>query len=226
MPTTEWLKKEFDYGYDSGNVTGWFPNRVRRLEEKKIGGSYRRVFNLAIRPYLRSDSSVMELGPGNGAWSRAMLKSIPNGNLATIDYQDVSGWLKPEQYGGRLHCHQVVDNSFDCIADDSIDFFWSMGVLCHNNQDHIYEILRHSIAKMRSGAMACHQYSDWGKLNQFGWERGGVPSEFQELDDDQIWWPRNSKSEMKGIAEAAGWQVVSTDLDLVQRDSMILLTKR
>ena len=225
MPTTEWLKKEFDYGYDSGNVTGWFPNKVRRLEEKKIGGSYRRVFNVAIRPYLNSNSNVMELGPGNGAWSRAILKHIPNGSLATIDYQDVSDWLAPDQFDGRLNCHQVSDNSFSCIADNSIDFFWSMGVLCHNNQNHIYEILRHSLDKMKVGAMACHQYSDWEKLSQFGWERGGVPTEFQELEDDEIWWPRNSQSEMKEIAESAGWQVVSADLDLVQRDSMILLTK-
>ena len=95
MPTTDWLKKEFDYGYDSGNVTAWFPNKVRRQEEKKIGGSYRQVFNHAILPHLKSDSSVMELGPGNGAWSRAILNSIPDGRLATIDYQDCLLYTSP-----------------------------------------------------------------------------------------------------------------------------------
>ena len=225
MPTTEWLKKEFDYGYDSGNVTDWFPNKVRRAEEKKIGGSYRRVFNLAIKPHLKPDSQVMELGPGNGAWSRAILSQVTEGGLTAVDYQDVAQWLHPEWYDGRLQCHQVTDNSFDCIEDETIDFFWSMGVLCHNNQNQIFEILRNSLAKMKPGAVSCHQYSDWEKLSEYGWERGGVPTEFQELNDDEIWWPRNSKSEMQEIAESAGWKVLSPDLNLVQRDSMILLQK-
>ncbi len=43
MPTIDWLKQEFGYGYDSGNVTSFFASRVRRSEEKRIGGSYRKV---------------------------------------------------------------------------------------------------------------------------------------------------------------------------------------
>ena len=35
MPTIDWLKKEFDYGYDSGNVLGLLANKVRRGEEKR-----------------------------------------------------------------------------------------------------------------------------------------------------------------------------------------------
>ena len=73
MPTIDWLKQEFGYGYDSGNVTSFFANRVRRNEEKRIGGSYRRVFKEAIRPFVKSDSNVLELGPGKGSWSRSIM---------------------------------------------------------------------------------------------------------------------------------------------------------
>ena len=226
MPTTQWLKKEFDYGYDSGNVTAWFPNRIRRSEERKIGGSYRNVFRKAIQPYIQSDSTVLELGPGNGAWSRAILGELKNGKLLTVDYQDVSQWLVPEKYNHRLQCHQVTDNSFGCIDDESVDYFWSMGVLCHNNQDSIAEILTNSLQKLRPGAFACHQYSDWQKLTEFGWNRGGVPSGFQDLTDDEIWWPRNSQKEMTEIAINSGWEVIAADLNLVRRDSIILLRKK
>ncbi len=225
MPTMEWLKQEFDYGYDSGNVTGWFPNRIRRLEERKIGGSYRKIFLEAIVPFITESSTVLELGPGNGAWSRAILSQLAEGRLITVDYQDVTQWLSPMTYAGRLECHQVTDNRFSCIDNDSIDFFWSMGVLCHNNQDHIEQILSHSIQKLKPGAFACHQYSDWEKLNEFGWQRGGVPEEFQQLNDDEIWWPRNNQNAMLDIAERCGWEVVTPDLNLVQRDSIILLRK-
>ncbi len=225
MPTISWLKSEFGYGYDSGNVTSIIPNRVRRNEEKKIGGSYRRVFYDAIKPNLRPDSQVMELGPGRGAWSRAILGSIPEGKLTTVDFQDVGEWLEPEKYNGRLECLQVFDNTFSPVDDDSIDFFWSMGVLCHNNQDHVSEILTSAISKMRPGAHACHQFADWKKLDRFGWGRGGVPKEFRELNDDEIWWPRNSTAEMVSLAETAGWQVVKADMGLLRRDGMILLKR-
>ena len=137
MPTINWLKKEFGYGYDSGNVTSMFANRVRRDEEKRIGGSYRKVFNEAIRPYVKANSDVLELGPGKGSWSRSIMSLVTNGTLTTVDFQDVTEWLKPENYNGRLQCNQVSDNTFSCVEDHSIDFFWSMGVLCHNNQTHI-----------------------------------------------------------------------------------------
>ncbi|MDG1874560.1 MAG: class I SAM-dependent methyltransferase [Mariniblastus sp.] len=223
MPTTEWLKKEFDYGYDSGNVLGLLPNKVRRSEEKRIGGSYRRVFKQAILPFLKPDSRVMELGPGNGAWSRAILQHIPNGKLITVDYQDVTQWLDPEQFEGRLECHQVNENSFSCIEDGSIDFFWSMGVLCHNNQKHIGEILRNARPKLKPGKFACHQYANWDKLEQYGWRRGGVPAEFQQMADDEIWWPRNNQMNMVSLSVDAGWTVVRPDLKLLQRDGVIQL---
>ena len=97
-----------------------------------------------------------------------ILKQIPDGRLFTVDFQDVEKWLQPERYDGRLVCNQVADNSFDCIEDGSIDFFWSMGVLCHNNQDHISEILANALPKIKPGGIACHQYSDWDKLNEYG----------------------------------------------------------
>ncbi len=223
MPTTDWLKKEFDYGYDSGNVLALLPGKIRRGEEQRIGGSYRRVFKRAIQPFLQPDSTVLELGPGNGSWSRAILKHIPNGKLITVDYQDVTQWLNPERYDGRLVCHQVEDNSFSCVEDESIDFFWSMGVLCHNNRKHIGEILTSARAKMRPGRYACHQYANWDKLNRFGWRRGGVPAEFRQLSDDEIWWPRNNQQEMVQLSKAAGWNIVKPDMRLLRRDGLIQL---
>ncbi len=223
MPTIQWLKKEFDYGYDSGNVLGLVPNRVRRAEEKKIGGSYRKVFQHAIRPFLAPDSTVLELGPGRGAWSRAILKHIPRGKLITVDYQDVTRWLDPEQYDGRLICHQVFNNQLAEVEDQTIDFFWSMGVLCHNNQTNIEELLKNALPKMKPRSAACHQYADWEKLDRFGWSRGGVPEAFQTQADDEIWWPRNTQADMVRIAESAGWVVASPDLGLLERDSLIHL---
>lgn len=225
MPTMNWLKQEFGYGYDSGNVTSLIANRVRRDEEKRIGGSYRRVFNEAIRPFVKADFDVLELGPGKGSWSRSIMNLIPEGTLTTVDFQDVTEWLEPQNYGGRMKCKQVTDNTFSTVEDHSKDFFWSMGVLCHNNQTHIREILTNSLWKVKRGGYACHQFADWKKLESYGWSKGGVPIEFKEKQDDEIWWPRNDTESMAKIATEAGWHVKVADLGILKRDGLMLLQR-
>jgi SAM-dependent methyltransferase len=225
MPTLDWLRKEYRDGYDSGNVLSLFPNRVRRQEEQVIGGSYRKVFKSAVLPFLNDNSKVLELGPGKGSWTRAILKYIPAGELHTIDFHDLDRFLKPELYDGRLKTIQVTGNNYDAVPDDFFDFFWSFGVLCHNNRDSITEILTASLPKLKHGRVAVHQYGDWEKLEAFGWTRGGIPNDFHDKSDDEIWWPRNNKEQMSQIARHCGWDVVNADLGLVGRDSIILLKK-
>jgi hypothetical protein len=223
MPTLSWLQQEFSYGYDSGNILSLISRGARRAEEEKSGGSYRRVFKKALKPYLSPDSKVLELGPGKGSWSRAILQHIPEGELHTVDFQDVTQWLNPGNYSGRLICHRVHDNSFDGLPDGYFHVFWSFGVFCHNEASSIREILDRARAKMKPGAIALHQYGNWEKLDAFGWDRGGVPQEFKSKTDGEIWWPRNDHHLMTKLATETGWEVLSADLDLLQRDSLILL---
>lgn len=225
MPTLDWLKQEFDYGYDSGDILSIAPDIIRAEEEKKIGGSYREVFFKAVLPYLGHGSKVLELGPGRGSWTRAMLECLPKVQVHTIDFQDVGKWLKPEDYGGRLVCHQVEDNSFDCLENTYFDYLWSFGVLCHCNIEHIREILSNTLPKVKPNGVAVHQYGDWVKLERYGWEKGGIPLGFKDQPDDDIWWPRNNQQTMSDVATATGWRVVTADLGLVQRDSIMVMKK-
>ena len=150
---------------------------------------------------------------------------IPEGTLTTVDFQDVTEWLEPHNYGGRMECKQVNDNTFSVVEDHSKDFFWSMGVLCHNNQTHIREILTNSLWKVKRGGHACHQFADWKKLEAYGWSKGGVPVEFREKPDDEIWWPRNDTESMAKIATEAGWHVKVADLGILKRDGLMLLQR-
>lgn len=223
MPTVDWLKTAFDYGFDSGDVLSRLPSGRRWLQERRIGGSYRKVFLEAIKPHLRQDSIVLELGPGRGSWSRAILRHIPKGKLYTADFVDTSRWLRPADYEGRVVNHRVQDNSFTCFEDGSFDFFWSFGVMCHQNPADIVDIMRHSRPKMKPGGIAIHQYGDWNKLDAYGWRKGRVPERFKELPDEKIWWPRNNREHMVEAALRTGWTVLREDLGLLERDGMICL---
>jgi SAM-dependent methyltransferase len=227
MTDTAFLKRMFADGYDSGDVLRRLPDRRRRQEERLIRGSYRRFFMQAVRPNLGTSSTVMELGPGRGAWTRALLASAPDGQIHVLDYHDVEPWLHPEAYDGRLVCHRVEDNSFRAVPDDTFDFFFSFGVLCHNTRAAIASIMANALPKMRPGGVAVHQYGDWQKLHRLGWEddRHGVLAANQQLPDDHEWnhWPRNDPKKMAAVCREAGWIVESADLGLFERDSVIRL---
>jgi hypothetical protein len=227
MARTEQLKRLFAEGYTSGDVLRRLPDRTRRREEHLIGGSYRRLFTKGVRPHLRQDSVVMELGPGRGSWTRALLASVPRGEVHVLDFHDVTEWLRPEDYGGRLVCHRVEDNSFASVPDRHFDFFFSFGVLCHNTRAAIGEIMANALPKMRPGAVAVHQYGDWDKLEALGWEddRHGVPVAHKLVPDDHEWnfWPSNDPRRMAAVCSEAGWIVEDADLGLFRRDSVIRL---
>ena len=225
MPTLDWLKKEFHYGYDSGDVLAQEPDEVRAKEEALCGGSYRQVALRGMAPFLRPDSRVLELGPGRGSWTRALLALAPQGQVHVLDFQDVRPWLRPEEHAGRLVCHTVRDNSFREVPAGFFDFFWSFGALCHCNVDLIGTVLANSLSRMRPGGVAVLQHGDWKKLERFGWEGSGVPVAFRDLPDDAMWWPRNDRDTMAGLARDAGWEVVCPDLDLLGRDGMIHLRR-
>jgi hypothetical protein len=223
MPTLDWLKRAFAYGYDSGDILRPEPDAVRAGEERDSGGSYHDVLHRAIVPYLTPRSVVLELGPGRGSWTRALLSLVPFGAVHTVDFLDVEPWLQPRRYDGRLVCHTVSGNSFACVADGHFDFFFSFGVLCHNNIEHIEEILTNSRPKMKAGGVAVHQYGDWDKLDARGWDRLPTSAGFKQQPDDAIWWPRNSSAAMSTVALRSGWTVVAADLDLLRRDGIIVL---
>jgi SAM-dependent methyltransferase len=227
MTTVEQLKRAWTFGYDSGNVLALVPSRHRRQEERLVRGSFRRFFKRAVEPHLRPDSVVLELGPGRGAWTRALLSRVPQGQVHTADLLDVTPWLRPEQYGGRLVCHQQDDNSFAAVPDGAIDFFFSFGVLCHNTTPAIGEILSNALPKMKPGGIAVHQYGDWDKLHALGWHDDslGVQAVIKELPDEHQgnFWPRNDPEKMAAVCREAGWIVEEEDLGLFERDSIVRL---
>lgn len=225
MPTIEWLQNEFHYGYDSGDVEAEKVDQQREQEELRIGGSYKEISQKLLREYIKPNDNVLELGPGRGSWSRVILNILNDGTLTTLDFQDITQWIDIEECDSKLIPHQVNSMDYSFLNDNYYDFFWSFGVLCHNNIDSIYQIIHNIYPKMKKGSILIHQYADWEKLDSFGWAEGAIPIKFKDMRDDEIWWPRNNKKVMQTILEANGFEVISIDFGLVKRDSIFICKK-
>jgi SAM-dependent methyltransferase len=222
MAELEWMRTTFAAGYDSGDILSPKPNPVRVREEALIGGSYREFFIKAVLPFLRPDSRVLELGPGRGSWTRALLEHVPDGEVQAVDLLDVSEWLDVSRYGGRLTLHQVDGLDLSVVPDDHFDLFFSFGVLCHHGTEQIGRVLAEARAKVRTGGVAVHQYGEWNKMYASGRMVAYADLPTRERDEDS-WWPFNTRDAMRATAEAAGWLVLWDDLDLFARDGVCVL---
>jgi hypothetical protein len=74
--------------------------------------------------------------------------------------------------------------------------------------------------------VSVHQYAEWNKLY-----RSGRPLQVADLiqkptTDAESWWPSNSRAAMARAGERSGWKVIFDDLNLFERDGMIVLKRR
>jgi hypothetical protein len=223
--TREWLLSVHEHGYDSGEIIAKEPDARRPHQEALSGGSYYQVFQRAIRPFVKPTSRILELGPGRGSWTRAFLSLVPNGEVHTLDIHDVTRFMNPSAWPGRLHCYRIDATDYRFLPNGYFDFFFSFGVLCHLSRRERLEILQQALPKVRVGGHSAHHYGDRKKLDAFGWIKGGIPGELKQVSDDESWWPPNTAGEMARTAEKAGWQVVTPDLDILGRDGLIMLCR-
>jgi hypothetical protein len=225
VDTKEFMLTAFSYGYSSGDVLSEVIDASRKSEEAKLGGSLNDVVQKAMRPFITPNSRILELGPGAGSWTRALLNLVPHGEVHTIDFLDVTKFIDPAEYSNRLFCHQIANDDYSFLPDNFFDFYFSFGVFVHYGSADRLRLLKKALPKMRARGYAVHEYGDWKKLDAYGWDRGGVPEDFKDKPDEEIWWPRNDAHLMAATARVAGWNVIASDLGLFLRDGVIVLSR-
>jgi hypothetical protein len=117
-----------------------------------------------IRPFIHPGVTALEIGPGRGAWTRAMLKAKAVWCLDALPADHNGFWT----YVGRhphIHYHQVGDFSCAQLPDDSFDYLFSFGCLCHVSFDGIEAYMTNLWPKLRSGANAFVMIADYEKYN-------------------------------------------------------------
>lgn len=119
-----------------------------------------------IRPFIGPDTTVLEIGPGRGAWTRALLALQPK-RIYAVDVvdPDYSGFWSYVGRDPRVEHIVAADQSLDGIADGSIDHFFSFGCFCHISPEMSVEYINSLARKMKSGANGFLMIADYDKFN-------------------------------------------------------------
>jgi hypothetical protein len=119
-----------------------------------------------IRPYVDADTAVLEIGPGRGAYTRALTPAKEVWCVDALSAEHNKFW----EYVGRLpsvHYLHVSDFSLDGVPDGSIDFVFSYDALCHVPFSGIESYAQSLHAKLRPGSQCFWMVADYAKYRRF-----------------------------------------------------------
>lgn len=111
-----------------------------------------------LTPYVTSNSTVVEIGPGGGRWTRYMLNAR---QIYAVDYhQELLDELKANFDANNITYVKNKGDDFPRIPDGSVDFLFSFGVFVHLNVDIIDRYLRNIKPLLKHDSNVVIQYSD------------------------------------------------------------------
>lgn len=213
------------------------------------------VYHVCVRPFIKPETVVLEIGPGRGGWTRTMLEAREIWCLDALSAEHNRFWeYVGNEQQGRVRYKQVADFSGACLPLSHFDFLFSFGVFCHISPEGQRIYLRNLFEKMKHGANAMVMFSDFDKYNttvrnvkQFRTirptTRGLVRSaKFNarhllsrlqgRLERDRFDVTlapgklyHTSVADTCRFLESSGWEVVNPDVGLVPRDPIIHFRK-
>jgi SAM-dependent methyltransferase len=133
--------------------------RLRRLLHPSYGpGPLYKVVDRYIRPYVKASSTVLEIGPGGGRWTRYL---IPAERIICVEISsEFFDVLRATFPGARLEFYQTQGYELAGIIDSSVDFVFTFGTFVHTEPEEISQYMVHIRRVLKPGGIAVLQYSD------------------------------------------------------------------
>lgn len=125
------------------------------------------AYSACIRPYISSETTALEIGPGRGAWTKAILDRGCR-KIYAVDAASAEHTHFWEYVGRDPRAEYIVANDFSLsgVPDDAIDFFFSFGVFCHLTPEMCEQYVNSVVRKMRRGARGFLMIADFDKYNE------------------------------------------------------------
>lgn len=118
-----------------------------------------------IKPYVNEQSVAIEIGPGRGAWTKALL---PAREVWAVDALSAehNGFFEYLNYPSNVTYIQTTNFALGDLPDDYFTYMFSFGTLCHVSFEGVSEYARTSFAKMTSGSHCFWMVADYAKFNR------------------------------------------------------------
>lgn len=119
---------------------------------------------MCIRPYVKENSVVLEIGPGRGAWTKTFLKAREIWCLDALSAEHNKFW----EYVGRADKIKYIKvDDFSCseLPDNHFNYLFSYGTLCHVSFEGISEYMRNIYPKLKKGSECFIMIADYEKHN-------------------------------------------------------------
>jgi hypothetical protein len=170
MPPMTQPPREIDFSklWKGGFYTGDPMDPVAQTSLRDFGyiSSLYAIYRYCIRPYIQSDTVAVEIGPGRGAWTRAMLPGKEIWCLDALSAEHNHFWqYVGEQHRDKIHYHQVSDFECSVLPDNHFDYLFSYDTFCHISPHGRKAYLRNLFPKMKPGAHAFVMIGDFDKYN-------------------------------------------------------------
>ncbi|PSB04082.1 class I SAM-dependent methyltransferase [Merismopedia glauca] len=118
-----------------------------------------------IKPYVNSETIAVEIGPGRGAWTKALLpaKEVWGLDALSAEHNQFFEYL---DYPQNVKYFQVTDFTCSMLPNDYFNYMFSFGCLCHVSFQGISEYAANIFPKLKKGSNCFWMIADYQKYNQ------------------------------------------------------------
>lgn len=227
---------------------------------KSSYGSYGYISTLhatylrCIKPYITNETVALEIGPGRGGWTKALLPAKEIWVLDALSAEH-NGFFEYLNHPKNVKYIQVEDFRCTALPENHFDYMFSFGCLCHVSFDGISEYAENIFDKLKSGANcfwmiadrqkyqdfrgASEKFNVWRRLApekrnlaplkwMFGYFAKKTEAAFLQTDDfdqKQGQWHDAGTERTCEMLERIGYRIVDRDVGTIPRDPIIHFTK-
>jgi hypothetical protein len=125
------------------------------------------TFVACIKPYVNSETTALEIGPGRGGWTRSILSCGPRKVIAVdAATAEHTGFWSYVGQDSRVDYLVASDFSLSAVADGSITYFFSFGVFCHIPPEFSKQYMASLYRVMAPNSHGFLMVADFDKVNQ------------------------------------------------------------
>jgi SAM-dependent methyltransferase len=148
---------------DKSAAAGPIPKQIYGLSwgDPEKHPALRHVRDHFLRRYISPETTVLEIGPGGGRWTRYLLDAK---QIYAVDYhQELLDELRSNFPQPKIIAIKNNGSDFPGVPDGEIDFLFSFGTFVHLDLEIIQAYLENMQRLLKPGSVAVIHYSDMRK---------------------------------------------------------------